>query len=66
MLPQFSENGLHLNNERVSASLGSRPYLVVEGTLDECIREFMSNVVAVRNTSASAERGLIVEQDARV
>jgi hypothetical protein len=31
-----------LNNERVSASLGSRPYLAVEGTLDECIREFMS------------------------
>jgi hypothetical protein len=31
-----------LKNERVSAALGARPYLVVEGTLDECIREFMS------------------------
>jgi hypothetical protein len=31
-----------LNNERVSASLGARPYLVADGTLDECIRQFMS------------------------
>jgi hypothetical protein len=31
-----------LNNERVSASLGARPYLIAEGTLDECIRQFMS------------------------
>jgi hypothetical protein len=31
-----------LANERVSAALGARPYMVVEGTLDECIREFMS------------------------
>jgi hypothetical protein len=30
-----------LNNERVSASLGARPYLISEGTLDECIQQFM-------------------------
>jgi hypothetical protein len=26
----------------VSASLGARPYLIIDGTLDECIRQFMS------------------------
>jgi hypothetical protein len=31
-----------LNNERVSASFGARPYLVVEGSLDECIRRFLA------------------------
>jgi hypothetical protein len=31
-----------LNNERVNASLGARPYLIIDGTLDECIRKFMS------------------------
>jgi hypothetical protein len=31
-----------LNNERVSAALGARPYLVVEGSLDECIRQFLA------------------------
>ena len=31
-----------LNNERVSASLGARPYLIIDGTLDECIQRFMS------------------------
>jgi hypothetical protein len=31
-----------LHNERVSASLGARPYLVVEGSLDECIRRFLA------------------------
>jgi hypothetical protein len=31
-----------LNNQRVSASLGARPYLIGEGgTLDECIQQFM-------------------------
>ena len=30
-----------VNNERVSASLGARPYMISEGTLDECIRQFM-------------------------
>jgi hypothetical protein len=31
-----------LNSERISASLGARPYLVVEATLDECIRQFLA------------------------
>jgi hypothetical protein len=31
-----------VNSERVSAALGARPYLIIEGTLDECIRKFMS------------------------
>jgi hypothetical protein len=31
-----------VNNERVSASLGARPYLIIDGTLDECIRRFIS------------------------
>jgi hypothetical protein len=31
-----------VNNERVSASLGARPYLIIDGTLDECIERFMS------------------------
>jgi hypothetical protein len=31
-----------LNNERISNAWGGVPYLVSEGTLDECIRQFMS------------------------
>jgi hypothetical protein len=31
-----------LNNERISASLGARPYLVVDATLDERIRQFLA------------------------
>jgi hypothetical protein len=30
-----------VNNDRVSAALGARPYMIIEGTLDECIRKFM-------------------------
>jgi hypothetical protein len=30
-----------VNNERVSASLGARP-LIIESTLDECVRKFMA------------------------
>ena len=30
-----------LNKQRVSATLGARPYLISEGTLDECIQQFM-------------------------
>ena len=29
-----------LNKERVSASLGARPYIISKGTLDECIQQF--------------------------
>jgi hypothetical protein len=30
-----------LNKQRVSASLGARPYVISEGTLVECIQQFM-------------------------
>jgi hypothetical protein len=30
-----------VNKERVSASLGARPYMIIDGTLDECIRKLM-------------------------
>ena len=30
-----------VNNERVSASLAARPYMIIESTLGECIRKFM-------------------------
>jgi hypothetical protein len=35
-----------VNNERVSASLGARPYLIIDGTLDECIRKFVTMPIA--------------------
>jgi hypothetical protein len=31
-----------VNKERVSPAPGARPYMVIEGTLDECIRKFMA------------------------
>ena len=31
-----------LNKERISAKLGARPYLVADGTLDQCVQEFTS------------------------
>jgi hypothetical protein len=30
-----------LDKQRVSVSLGARPYMISEGTLDECIQQFM-------------------------
>jgi hypothetical protein len=30
-----------VNKERVSALLGARPYMMVDGTLDECIQKFI-------------------------
>jgi hypothetical protein len=38
-----------LNNERISNSWGASPYLIVEGTLDECIRQFMSKPASKRH-----------------
>jgi hypothetical protein len=38
-----------LNNERVSAALGARPYLVVDGSLDACIRAFLAKPVGQRH-----------------
>jgi hypothetical protein len=39
--PAVLRKWLSLNKQRVSASLGVRPYMINEGTLDECIQEFM-------------------------
>jgi hypothetical protein len=30
-----------VNKERVSAALGARPYMIIDGTLDECIQKFV-------------------------
>jgi len=30
-----------MNKQRVSAALGARPYMTSDGTLDDCIRQFM-------------------------
>jgi hypothetical protein len=30
-----------MNKERISASLGARPYMIIDGTLDECIQQFV-------------------------
>lgn len=38
-----------LNNQRVSVALGARPYLIFEGTLDECIQQFMSKPASQRH-----------------
>jgi hypothetical protein len=38
-----------LDNARVSASFGARPYLVVEGSLDECIRQFLAKPASQRH-----------------
>ena len=37
VLPQWPS----VNKERVSALLGARPYMIIDETLDECIRRFM-------------------------
>jgi hypothetical protein len=31
-----------INNQPVGLTDGGRPYMIVEGTLDECIRKFMT------------------------
>ena len=35
-----------IKNERVSVADGGRPYLIVEGTLDDCVRQFMAKPVS--------------------
>jgi hypothetical protein len=35
-----------VNNERISDTMYRSPYLIIDGTLDECIREFMSQPVS--------------------
>ena len=38
-----------VNNERVNASLDARTYMIIEGTLDECIRKFLLQPEAQRH-----------------
>jgi hypothetical protein len=38
-----------LNNARISAALGARPYLVVDGSLDDCIRQFLAKPASQRH-----------------
>jgi hypothetical protein len=38
-----------VNKERVSAARGARPYMIIEGTLDECIQQFMQQPEAQRH-----------------
>jgi hypothetical protein len=38
-----------INKERVSASLGAQPYMIIDGTLDECIQKFMSQPESQRH-----------------
>ena len=35
-----------LRNDRVRAAGGGRPYLIVDGTLDDCMRQFMAKPVS--------------------
>ena len=35
-----------IKNERISAAEGARPYLIVDGTLDDCIRQFTAKPIS--------------------
>ena len=35
-----------IKNERVSVADGGRPYLIVDGTLDDCVRQFLAKPVS--------------------
>ena len=41
LAPAILKKWPSVNKERVSAALGARPYIVIEGSLDDCIRKFM-------------------------
>ena len=45
-----------LSNERISNSWGASPYLIVEGTLDECIRQFMFKPASKRHLYENSHR----------
>jgi hypothetical protein len=38
-----------IKNERVGPADGGRPYLIIDGTLDDCIRQFMAKSVSQRH-----------------
>ena len=35
-----------IKNERVSVADGARPYLIADGTLDDCVRQFMAKPIS--------------------
>jgi hypothetical protein len=37
------------NGERICKSMGAHPYIVVDGTLDDCIRQFMAKPESARH-----------------
>ena len=41
LAPAILKKWPSVNKERVSAALGARPYMIIEGSLDDCIRKFM-------------------------
>src|ERR1700676_5166495 len=56
-----------LNKQLVSASLGARPYMIGEATLDECIQQFMQLREAQRHlyeihTEPQKERAKVLGQ----
>ena len=38
-----------IKNERISAADGARPYSILEGSLDDCIRQFMAKPASQRH-----------------
>jgi hypothetical protein len=38
-----------LNSERINSSWGASPYRIAEGTLDECIRQFMCKPISTHH-----------------
>ena len=38
-----------IKNERVSTADGARPYAIVDGTLDDCIRQFLAKPIHTRH-----------------
>jgi hypothetical protein len=58
-----------LNKQRISTSLGARPYMIGEGTLDECIQQFMElregqrHLYEIHTPPQSALVGAILSMD---
>jgi hypothetical protein len=41
LAPAILKKWQSVNKERVSTALGARPYMIIEGSLDDCIRKVM-------------------------
>jgi len=60
-----------IRNERVSVADGARPYLIFDGTLDDCIRQFMAKPANQRHlyevhTAAQGEIVAAVMSEERI